>query len=125
MYNVSGDKMYRNILIIVPLLILIFLTGCLQTKNNIDTVDHSITIVIPPDNETSYNINGYKDTTQIADEGLYDYYDGIFFGNKNTKKYHKETCRYAKSMDESKMVFFDSSNEAKLMGYSPCSVCNK
>lgn len=58
------------------------------------------------------------------------FYDGeevieeIFFvGNKNNKSYHLPKCTYA-PRNLTKRIEFSSIEEARKMGYKPCSSCN-
>lgn len=48
-----------------------------------------------------------------------------YIGNKNTKKYHVPTCRFANEISEQNKVFFESKDEAISKGYSPCKNCIK
>ncbi len=119
--------MKKTVLFTLILLIIFVLCGC----GNQDTFskDRTVTIVVPPDEDTAYTINGYKDTTAEATSTVTntdeEAYTGKYFGNINTKKYHRDYCRYAKSMDEKKLKLFDDTLDAHIEGYSPCSICNK
>ncbi len=42
-------------------------------------------------------------------------------GNKNTYKFHKPTCRYAKQLTN--IIYFSSKEEAISNGYTPCEIC--
>ena len=119
--------MRKTLLFIMILLMIFTLCGC--GSEDTFSKDRSVTIVVPPDEDTAYTINGYKDTTAepsfsvTNSEG--EAYTGKYFANTNTKKYHRDFCRYAKGMDEKKLKLFDNTLDAHIEGYSPCSICNK
>jgi len=76
------------------------------------------TIVIKSDGKTiAYNkMSSVKTTPAPANEA------GKYIGNKNSKKFHKSTC---KSLPiEKNKVLFDSREEAIKQSYEPCGVCN-
>lgn len=45
-----------------------------------------------------------------------------YIGNKNTKKFHLLSCRYADQISSGNIIYFQSRAEA--VGYTPCKVCN-
>jgi micrococcal nuclease len=47
-----------------------------------------------------------------------------YVGNKNTKKYHRASCRYVSQISAANRVCFSSSAAARAAGYTPCKVCN-
>lgn len=50
--------------------------------------------------------------------------DVTYIGNKNSKKFHLDTCDGAASMNENNKVYFDTREQAVDEGYSPCLKCN-
>lgn len=46
-----------------------------------------------------------------------------YIGNKDTKKFHKLTCRYVKEIKPENKVEFHSKEEATKAGYTSCGVC--
>jgi competence protein ComEC len=46
-----------------------------------------------------------------------------YAGNKNSKKFHRPTCRWAKRIKTSNLVVFKSRKEAEDAGYIACKVC--
>lgn len=48
---------------------------------------------------------------------------GMFCGSKNSDAYHIKNCRYVKSIKEKNLVYFETKQEADILGYLPCSVC--
>ncbi|GAV24765.1 prophage LambdaCh01 nuclease domain-containing protein [Carboxydothermus islandicus] len=47
-----------------------------------------------------------------------------YVGNKNSRKFHYEDCRWAKKIAPSNRVYFKSREAAINAGYVPCKVCN-
>lgn len=120
-----GDRYMK----IIPFILVFIIISSLCSCDNRDTFskENSVEIVVYPDEETAYTINGYKDTSNVSSEEIAseNEYTGKYFGNTSTKKYHLETCRYAKSMDEKKLKLFDDTLDAQIEGYTPCLICNK
>jgi competence protein ComEC len=48
---------------------------------------------------------------------------GAFVGSVKSEKYHYPSCRYAESIVPENQIWFDSVQDAKNQGYSPCGVC--
>jgi len=46
-----------------------------------------------------------------------------YIGNKNSKKFHKSTCRSVGDMKEYNKVLLNSRTEAISLGYVPCKIC--
>jgi hypothetical protein len=46
-----------------------------------------------------------------------------YVGARNSKVYHRLTCRYAKSIKPANLVRFLSAAEAQARGYKPCKTC--
>ena len=126
----------RKILIILfSTVSLLIFSGCGEGQI-VANKDYSKPIIILPDQETTYNINGYKDldnknlTESNSSENSGDNSSTTqsvykYRGNKNSKKYHKPDCRYAKSLKEENLVIFETELEAEIAGYIQCSVCFK
>lgn len=49
---------------------------------------------------------------------------GKYVGSKNSDKYHKKTCTFAKKIKKYNKVTFKSKSQAKRMGYKPCKKCH-
>ena len=47
----------------------------------------------------------------------------VFFGSKNSNKYHRATCYWVSRIKPGNLVGFRSAEEATQMGYVPCKVC--
>ena len=50
--------------------------------------------------------------------------EAAYYGNRNSKKFHKPTCKSVKTIKESNLVTFASRDEAISQGYTPCKSCN-
>ena len=121
----------RKLFALSLVIILTLLCGCFDDP--LYTVSYSKPVVVPPDEDTYYTINGYKDTTsnssssqvqsnnQTSNEEVV--YDGRYLGNINTKKLHKVTCSYVKNTKEENIEIFEDINSAVLNGYSVCKRC--
>jgi hypothetical protein len=48
-----------------------------------------------------------------------------YVGSSESDKYHFPTCRWTNAIHEYNLVHFDSIEEAKAFGYSPCGSCQK
>jgi competence protein ComEC len=48
---------------------------------------------------------------------------GLYVGSIKSDKYHKPSCRHAKSIKPENEIWFDSVEEAKSKGCVPCAVC--
>lgn len=126
--------MKRILALVMAAVVALFLCGC---DDSFYTITYPEPVIVHPDAETAHTINGYRekvpsvntsseessssDTSSESSDGQY----VIYHGNKSTKKFHLQTCRYAKSMDKEKLIVFDSYSSALDMGYYPCKVCQK
>lgn len=48
---------------------------------------------------------------------------GMYVGSLESDKYHYPSCRYAKNIAEYNEIWFDTADEAKSLGFTPCGVC--
>lgn len=48
----------------------------------------------------------------------------VLVGSSASDKYHVESCRWAKEIKESNLVYFDSIDHAKESGYVACGTCS-
>ena len=121
----------RKLLVLPLVIILTLLCGCFDDP--LYTVSYSKPVVVPPDEDTNYTINGYKEinsnpsssqskseNTTSVEEPVY---NGRYLGNINTKKLHKTTCSYIKKTNEENIEIFEDINSAVLKGYSVCKRC--
>ena len=108
------------------LMVVFMFSGC--DGGHLYDVEYPKPVVIEPDEDTRYTINGYKDTTSsVSDEQTSDEdssYERLI-GNKNSKMLHKVGCSYIKKLKDENSEIFDSLDDAILNGYSKCSRCFK
>lgn len=48
---------------------------------------------------------------------------GKYVGSKDSDKYHTPACQWAKKITTENLVWFQTADEAKKIGYQPCGVC--
>lgn len=48
---------------------------------------------------------------------------GEFIGNLRSKKYHYDSCKWAKQIKPENRVYFSMPEEAVAKGYTPCGIC--
>ena len=95
-------------------------------------VNYPQPVVVEPDRETRYTINGYATTpkpsqtqTNSSVNSTADADEEKLIGNKNTKMLHKLGCSYTKKLKDENAEFFDSLDDGILNGYTRCSRCFK
>lgn len=49
---------------------------------------------------------------------------GKYVASKNSNKYHKKSCSYAKKIKSKNKITFKSKSQAKKCGYKPCKKCH-
>lgn len=118
----------RKIVLFLLCIIVLTFIGC--SNSTVDDSSYDVTIVIEPDEYTRKNLNGYKEIESISSSKTDSSTNNIdrnsaqYIGNKNSKKYHIFDCPYAVNIKEENFIGFNTSDEAKNNGYSPCSRCN-
>ncbi|MCX6765872.1 MAG: hypothetical protein NT136_02850 [Candidatus Moranbacteria bacterium] len=75
---------------------------------------------VPPDTQ-----NLPPEGTQSASPANIPLKDCAFVGSKNSTKYHRPTCQWAKRIKPENTICFKSGEEAKSKGYTPCGTCIK
>ena len=115
--------MRRILLVFIAIVLLLLLTAC----DAVSQKEYPEPVVVLPNDIMAETVNGYKalnnDESSSVDSESKNESESKFFGNKSTKKYHKKDCRYAKNMNEEKLVIFESQSQAFESGFSPCKVC--
>lgn len=105
------------------------LTGCFDEP--LYDVTYPKPVVVEPDEDTAYNINGYKDTKVTSsttenvssDDTSSSISNAKYVGNKNSKKLHTAECSYAKRINDENIILFENLEDAKSKGYVSCSRC--
>lgn len=117
----------KNIILCSIAVLLLTASGCRQVKKE--------QIVFPPDSAAVQTVGGYKkqqtETPEItisavessasSAESTVTTSQNKYYFNKNTKKFHKSDCRYAKNCGND---FVTDRNSLISDGYSPCKICN-
>lgn len=49
---------------------------------------------------------------------------GVYVGSVDSDKYHNPSCRFAEEILPENEIWFDSAEDAKNSGYSPCGSCH-
>ena len=78
-------------------------------------------IIMSSDGE-NITVTTQKNENIQTNETAVEYAEGIYIGNKNTKKLHKPDCRTLPA--EKNRIYFSSRDEAIDSGFSPCSNCH-
>lgn len=99
------------LLLLFPLLLL---SGCKYTNDTFKVPEDPVIIV--PDDIATETADGYRDIT--VKENI------VYYANKESKKIHLPSCRYAKIMAESKVLLEKDYELLLLNGYTPCAICN-
>lgn len=123
----------------VYILVICLLIVCAGCGNKAENPDDLSSIVVLPDEITAQTVNGYKKTesepgsSQIVVsfpkfnptvEGHTTPQSATYYGNKNSKKFHKADCTSVPSIKQSNLTVFHSRSDAVDAGYAPCGKCN-
>lgn len=118
MYNYKyGVIVLKKVLVI--LLCLFCFCGCAQKSAEISEGLAPAVVVHEPDGN---NAAGYR--TDKKTESKDEKWDGFYFANINSKKFHLSNCESAKTITGKNLYKTDSREELINKGYSPCKVCN-
>lgn len=99
--------------IILIFLILLLLSGCKHFGNTFTPPEDPV--IISPDSSAEETADGYR---KIPSET-----EIVYYANKESKKIHLPSCRYAKAMLETKIRLEKDYEVLILDGYTPCGVC--
>lgn len=127
--------MKRIISILLIIALVLSLSGCTRAKPISDDKDTSKPTVILPDISTASNVNGYKqpeitnpedknENTDKTNSPETDNISAAYIANTSSKKFHKSTCSYAKSIKAENLATVESREQLINDGYSPCKHCN-
>lgn len=135
--------MKRIISILLIIALVLSLSGCTKAQLSSNNKDTSKPTVVLPDSSTAASINGYKqpegtnlqdkaenkaeDKTENNDNTTPSETDNIsaaYIANTSSKKFHKSTCSYAKSIKAENLATVESREQLINDGYSPCKRCN-
>ena len=127
--------MKRIISILLIIALVLSLSGCTKAQQNSDNKDTSKPTVVLPDSSTAASINGYKqpeitnpddknENTDKTNAAETDNISAAYIANTSSKKFHKSTCSYAKSIKAENLATVESREQLINDGYSPCKRCN-
>lgn len=112
--------MKRILALLIIFIISLTICGCKNT--NIEKTP--IKVNLPTDN----SVNGYRETNSNIEEGSIILNETTetykYFGNKNSKKFHKASCSALKSTKDENKVFYKTREEFISYNYVPCKMCN-
>ena len=123
--------MKKLLLLLVLVPVVVCLCSCGEQTADTKTSASEFTVILPKDD----TVNGYrtkKPLTEQEDNTSSDnknntsnqsHSDGYFI-NTSTKKFHSQSCRYAKQGSKNGKNVTQSRQELVNQGYSPCKVCN-
>ncbi len=120
--------MKKIFLILFAVVICVFATSCEKEEKL-----YPNPVIVEPDPLTNKTANGYKpivasqpETPDVQNNNDNSSTSSVkYVGNRETKKFHKSDCRYAKNLAEEKKVSLMDYSSAISSGYTPCKVCNK
>lgn len=113
----------KSFLTVIFSIILIFsFCGCQSKDNMIEKTP--IKVNLPTDD----SVNGYRNSDSNVNIGNFIIKETTenykYFGNKNSKKFHKASCSALKNTKEENKVFYKTKDEFIKYNYSPCKICN-
>ena len=128
----------RKITVLFLILVLIFcVSGCTNADSSSSDTDKQI--VVLPDEETAKTVNGYRNNEAATSSDINltssalvsSNYESAasqpetsyYVGNKNSKKFHTQYCKYVSSISHKNLHSFATIDDALNEGYSPCSQC--
>lgn len=85
-------------------------------------------VIVKPDEETHYTINGYKETSvseNTASDNENSSAEIVYIGNRTSNKYHLPDCTYAVNMKPENKREFDKFSIPEDYGYVKCKQCLK
>ncbi len=101
----------RNIKYILTVLAIIFCSSC--TSGDKGYTGSGVTVTFEG------NDNSESESQASATESSGTQY----YANKSSKKFHKETCIYAKRLSEDNLYICSSREQLIAEGYTPCGKC--
>lgn len=90
---------------------------------------HAKVATFPPNVKYTEDFTAAQEEARKEGIGLWSYVEGTYVaegyvGNKNTKKFHENSCSSVTAMKPENIVEFQSREEAVSGGYEPCGKCN-
>ncbi len=114
--------MKKFLALLISLLLVFSFCGCKSKDTNVAKTP--IKVNLPTDNR----VNGYRKTDSNIKEGSIILNETTetykYFGNKNSKKFHKASCSALKNTKDENKVFYKTREEFVEYNYVPCKMCN-
>ena len=125
----------KRVIFLILVFCFAFLCSCDTVKPYRETNDNSkITVAEPTeDSLQDYALNSSKEdtdlrnieSTQTENSNINDdAFEGTYYANTNTHKFHKSNCSSAKQIKDKNLYITTSRDELINSGYSPCLRCN-
>lgn len=125
----------KRLLCLILVFLILFLSACGSIKPyNENNNQSKITVSepqedslddyveVPQENKAASEIQTYSSTGSAETKA--DSFDGTYYANTNTHKFHKSTCASAKIIKEKNLYITNSRDELINAGYEPCLRCN-
>ncbi len=112
--------MKRIIALLLCCLLPLCFVGCSEKQ---EEPESTTPIVIIPDYTTKSTVNGYKQFSKKENKEE-EKVSNEYYANKSSKKFHLDTCTYAKSIKSENLYTTNSRDELISSGYQPCKKCN-
>ncbi len=138
--KLSSHRPYVNTMIILLMTFVAFMLGTLysdevKNQNEIQIQKHTICepCICGSDVDSfqtmanlshENNLNSANKNTEIEKEGTAEE-NCNFIASRNSNKYHRISCAWAKRIKIENRICFSSEEEAQMKGYQPAKCCNK
>lgn len=115
--------MKRIVCILSVLFVLFFLCSCNKKAENENSNSRPVVVLPEGSKETvTVDTSSSDNSSRIVSS---DPENMIYVGNKNSKIFHKETCKSISNMKSENMISFETIDEALNSDYKPCGICLK
>lgn len=115
--------MKARIFICLMLMFAVLLCGCSYTNAKEEGSDEVVINMPTDDSLNGYRLESNYEETSSAVNSSQDDSVLLYYANTNSKKFHKNSCRYAKMTSNENLYITESKNELINEGYVPCKVC--
>lgn len=119
----------KKILSVLLCAMLILSLGACSANKQETTPEKNTPTVIVPDETAKQTLNGYrnsyeKNDTESKPEENKPIFSKEYYANKSSKKFHLNSCSYAKSIKEENLLLSGDRTSLIEEGYKPCGKCN-
>lgn len=116
--------MKRIVALLLCFIMVLCCAGCDDKSPETPETEDNTPIVIIPDYSTKSTVNGYKQFSNTTETKEDNDISGEYYANKSSKKFHLNSCSYAKSIKKENLYKTESRDELIGNGYEPCKKCN-